>query len=262
MRSSVACNFNPVQPGGSVKRFSVVMFVVLVVLVSSSLASKSKKSDSASVDSGSFGIFVNGKRVATEHFKIDQRDGYSVTTSELKMEDGSKAAQHAELEILANGNLRKYSWNEISPGKAKATVEPSENFLTEHVMPDATQKPLELAFILPPSTVVIDDYFISHREVLLWRYIAGACGQAAPNSQCKLEKSQFGVFIPRQQAPSNVTIEYKGREKIDFKGTQRELDHFDLTAEGLIWSMWVDAGDSYKLVRVAVPTEKTEVVRD
>ena len=245
------------------KRSCLVLCAVLLALVPAEAASKPKKGESAgSVDAGSFGIFVNGKRVATENFKIDQREGYSVTTSELKMEDGSKAAQHAELEILANGNLRKYSWNEISPGKARATVEPSETFLVERVMPDPTQKPIELAFILPPSTVVMDDYFFSHRQVLLWRYIAANCGQAGQGGQCKLEKSQFGVFVPRQQSPSMVTVEYKGREKVQLKGADRELERFDLTTDGLNWSFWVDPGNSYKLMRVAVPTEKTEVVRD
>ena len=243
------------------KRLTVLVFVVLVGLGQAAAASKPKRSDTA-VDAGSFGIFVNGKRVATEHFQIDQREGYSVTTSELKMEDGSKVAQHAELEIMSNGNLRKYSWSEVSPGKARATVEPSDTFLVEHVMPDPAQKPIELAFILPPSTVVMDDYFFSHREVLLWRYIAGGCGQAGSNAQCKLEKSQFGIFVPRQQSPSTVTLEYKGREKVAIKGAEQELDRFDLTAEGLSWSFWVDSANSYKLMRVAVPTEKTEVVRD
>jgi len=245
-----------------VKRFSVVMLVVLLAFAQATGASKQKKSDAGSVDSGSFGIFVNGRRVATENFRIDQRDGYSVTTSELKMEDGSKATQHAELEIQANGNLRRYAWNELSPGKARTTVVPSETFLVEHVMPDPAQKPIELAFILPPSTLVMDDYFFSHREVLLWRYIASACGTSPQGSQCKVEKSQFGVFVPRQQAPSYVTLEYKGREKVDLKGAQRELERFDLTAEGMSWSLWVDSADSYKLMRVAVPSEKTEVVRD
>ena len=245
------------------KRFPVLLLVVCVAFAYCAAASKSsKKATAASVDAGSFGIFVNGRRVATESFKIDQRDGYSVTPSELKMEDGSKAAQHAELQIMANGDLRSYSWNEVSPGKAKTTVAPSDNFIVEHVTADPTRKPLELAFILPPSTLVMDDYFMSHRQVLLWRYIAGGCGQAGPNAQCKLEKSQFGIFVPRQQTPSTVTVEYKGREKVDYKGSQRDLDHFDLTTEGLVWSFWVDSADSYKLVRVAVPTEKTEFIRD
>ena len=47
---------------------------------------------------GSFGIFVNGKRVGTEKFKIQQRGDPSVTTSELKMQQGAyKASQKSEM---------------------------------------------------------------------------------------------------------------------------------------------------------------------
>ena len=213
------------------------------------------------VDSGSFGVFVNGRRVATESFQIHQKEGYSVTTSELKMEDGSKAAQEAELEIMSNGDLRKYEWHELNPTKARATVVTSDNFLIERLTPQPGDKPTELAFILPASTSVVDDYFFSHREILLWRYIATACGPAQ-NNRCRMEKLQFGVFVPRQQTPTMVSLEYKGREKVQIRGAERELDRIDMTADGLQWSFWVDAADSYKLQRILVNSEKTEIVRD
>ncbi len=253
------------------KRSLVVLVPVLLLAVQpcAYAGSKTKKSDTKKtdaapqiVDSGSFGIFVNGKRVATESFQIHQKEGFSVTTSELKMEDGSKAAQEAQLEIMANGDLRKYEWHEVNPTKARATVAPSDNFLIERLTPQPGDKPTELAFILPASTSVVDDYFFSHREILLWRYIATACGQASQNNRCKMEKLQFGVFVPRQQTPTMVSLEYKGREKIQLRGAERELDRVDMTADGLQWSFWVDPADSYKLQRVLVSSEKTEIVRD
>ncbi len=244
------------------KRCSLVVLVLLLSLQLGAASKSTKKSDSANaIDAGSFGIFVNGKRVATENFQIHQRDGYSIASSELKMDDGSKAAQQAQLEILSNGNLRKYEWRELSPGKARATVEPSDQFLIERMTPDPNEKPIELAFILPPSTLVVDDYFFSHRELLLWRYIASGC-PPAQNNQCRLEKLQFGVFVPRQQTPVMITLEYKGREKVQVRGADRELDRFDLTSEGQNWSFWVDTTDNYKLVRILVASENTEVVRD
>ncbi len=250
------------------KRFSVLVSVLLLLALEvgaspDSMASDKKKGEtSQAVDSGSFGIFIDGKRLATETFQIHQYDGYSVTSSELKMEDGSKAAQQSRLEVLSNGNLRKYEWHELSPGKARATVQPSDQFLIERVSPEGSDKPTELAFILPPSTSVVDDYFFSHREVLLWRYIASGCPQPAQNNQCRLGKSRFGIFVPRQQAPTMVTLEYKGREQVPIHGADRQLDRFDMEAEGLNWSFWVDSADGYKLIRILVASEKTEVVRD
>lgn len=247
----------------------ILVFLLLCTLVPFSLAaSKPKKTDKKGeaakiVDSGSFGVFVGGQRVATESFQIQQKEGYSVTSSELKMEDGSKAAQQAELEILANGDLRKYEWHELNPSKARATLHTSDTFLIERITPQPGDKTTELAFILPASTLVLDDYFFSHREILLWRYIATSCSQPAQsNNQCRMGQLQFGVFVPRQQTPAMVTLEYKGREKVQIRGAERELDRVDMKMEGLDWSFWVDFADNYKLQRILVPAEKTEVVRD
>ncbi len=250
------------------KRFSLLVFVLLLLALEVSAApgpkpsTKKKGESSQVVDSGSFGIFVDGKRLATETFQIHQYDGYSITRAELKMEDGSKAAQQSQLEVLSNGNLRKYEWHELSPGKGRASVQPSDQFLIERMSSEGSDKPLELAFILPASTSVVDDYFFSHREVLLWRYLAGAgCGQSQ-NNQCRPEKSKFGIFVPRQQAPTMVTLEYKGREQVQIRGAERQLDRFDMDAEGLNWSFWVDSADRYRLVRILIASEKTEVLRD
>ena len=255
------------------KRSGLILVLALLLSLQLNAFPRSKdtkkaeaKKDSGAnqlVDSGSFGVFVNGQRVATESFQIHQHEGYSVTSSELKMEDGSKASQQSELEILSNGDLRKYEWRELSPTKARATVQPSDTFLVERLTPQPGDKPTELAFILPPSTLVLDDYFFSHREILLWRYIATACGgQPSQDKKCQIGKLQFGVFVPRQQAPTTISLEYKGREKIQLRGAPRELDRFEMTADGLEWSLWVDPADSYKLQRVLVANEKTEVVRD
>ena len=251
------------------KRSGIVLVLALVVSVQlcaypSSKPKKAEKKGEVTqlVDSGSFGVFVNGQRVATETFQINQKEGYSVTTSEVKMEDGSKMSQQAELELMSNGDLRKYEWREVNPGKARTTLQPSDTFLVERLTPQPGEKTSELAFILPPSTLVLDDYFFSHREILLWRYIATACGQSSEKNNCRMEKLQFGIFIPRQQTPGMVSLEYKGREKVPIRGTERELDRFDMTADGLQWSFWVDWADSYKLQRILVSTEKTEIVRD
>ncbi len=245
------------------KRFVIALSILLAVCIPASAGSKtSKKSDTGqAVDAGSFTAFVNGKKVATETFRIDQREGYSTTTAQVKMEDGSNTTLESELQISSNGILRKYEWRELSPGKARADVAPSDQFIVEHVTTEPGAKPAELAFLLPPSTMIVDDYFFSHREILLWRYIAAACTQAQ-NNQCKMDKTQFGIFVPRQQTPTSVTLEYKGREKVQLKGAERELDRFDLAADGLAWSFWVDAADSYKLQRIVIASENTEVVRD
>lgn len=238
------------------------LFPVLLVVACVSAPALDKKTVAGNVvDSGSFGVFVNGRRVATEKFEIEQHGDGNTTRSELKVEDGNtKALQKSELVMTASGLLRKYTWAELSPGKAEATVQPQDQFLVEHLVPGPSEKPIDQPFILPPSTVILDDYFFSHREVLAWRYLAGGCQQTGSQTECKLLPARFGVLIPRQRASVLVNMEYVGKEKVRIRGEERDLNRFKLSGEGIDWALWLD--DTYKLIRVLISGENTEVVRD
>src|SRR5215831_11783451 len=126
------------------------------------------------VDSGTFGIFIGGRRVGTEKFRIVQTSNdLSTTTSEVTVDDGqTRAAQTSELEISSKGELVRYSWQEQAPGRAQATVEPGDAVLMQHVLLGPTDKPVSQKYLLPASTLILDDYFFVHREVLVWRYLA------------------------------------------------------------------------------------------
>ena len=88
------------------------------------------------VDSGSFGVFVNGRRVATESFTVRQEAGGSVANSEVKIEDGSnKPSQTAETQLTGGGELKRYEWHQFTPSKADAIVTPNEPFLVERPAP-------------------------------------------------------------------------------------------------------------------------------
>lgn len=215
------------------------------------------------VDSGSFGIFRQGRRVGTETFTIHQKMDASVVAVQLKIEDGKdKASQTSELQIASNGDLRHYEWKELSPEKAQATVDYNDQFLVEHVTVTPGSKPRERAFLLPPSTVILDDFF-THREVLLWRYLATFCGATLSPQGCKLQPGKFGVFMPREQASGIVALTYEGKDKVTFRGAQRELDRFTLQPEdGPAWTFWMESSYPFKLLRILVPAEGVEVLRD
>ena len=83
----------------------IVPAVLLTMFLGTTLIAKAPSTQT--VDSGSFGIYMNGKRVATETFKVEQRSDMSVARSDLKVQD-SGVAQHSEMELSANGNLLHY----------------------------------------------------------------------------------------------------------------------------------------------------------
>src|SRR5256885_5761293 len=74
----------------------------LLLIVGASVAA-GKEPTGQMVDSGSFGVFMNGKRVATETFSIQQSGGASTTSAQVKEEGGSGASQSSELQITSAG---------------------------------------------------------------------------------------------------------------------------------------------------------------
>jgi hypothetical protein len=239
-----------------------------------------EKAGSKVADSGSFGIFMNGKRVGTETFNItetlksDRNPAYSTATSEIKFDDGHyKAAQSAEMQILPNGDLRSYVWHSTVPQKEESSVEPKDELLIEHIIP-ADQKKLDVQHMLPLSTVILDDNFFSQREVLLWWYLQTGCKRQNNDLLCGTGK--FVVLVPRQHISGNATMELMGQEKVMVKGVERELNKVKLDMSGpqtltwlndqsrdsdsAQWVLWVD--DQYRVIKMTVAGTNIEVVRD
>jgi hypothetical protein len=219
-----------------------------------------KEASGQMVDSGALGVFLNGKRIATETFSIQQSTTGSVISSQFKTEEGAdKAAQSSELQLAPNGDIRKYEWKEIAPGKAQATVAPSNEYLMEHITGSGSEKPEDQPFMLPASTSVLDDYVFIHREVLIWRYLATACKRAGA-VQCPANQKPSSSH---QSAPAffpSLSVEFQGRDKVGIRGAEQELNKFVLHSEGGDWVMWLD--DQFKLQRILVAADSTEVIRD
>lgn len=228
--------------------------LVLIFVAASAMAT------TKTVDSGSFGVFVGGKRVATEKFDIQQRGDVSVATTELRTEDaGNKPTQSTELQLSASGELVKYVWKEVGGAKSQAVVEPDHEFLIEHVSA-ADGKPHDTPFLMPHTTTILDDYSFAQRQILAWKYLASVCSSDQGRLGCRAERAQFGVLIPQQQSASSVYLTLAGKEKVSIRGTERELNRINLETEAGDWVMWFD--DSNKLVRIVVASANTEIVRD
>jgi hypothetical protein len=236
--------------------------VTAVLLAALAFAAEKKDTPTQMVDSGSLGVFVNGRRVATETFSIQQSATGSVISSQFKTEEGTdKSAQSSELQLTPTGDIRKYEWKELSPGKAQATVAPNNEYLMEHITGGPDGKVEDQPFLLPASTNVLDDYFFIHREVLVWRYLATACKQEKGQVQCPAnQKTQFGAMNPHQRTSLPLTVEFSGKDKVSIRGTEQQLNKFVLRSEGGEWIMWLD--DQFKLQRILVTGDNTDVIRD
>jgi hypothetical protein len=233
-----------------------VRLCIAVLVVAAGADSGSKV-----VDSGSFGIFRQGKRVATETFKIEQQPGGSMAKFQLKMDDGSKEpVQTSEMELSSSGALKRYEWHQLIPEKAEALVTPNDPFLMERLVSAAGAKPVQQPFLVPPTTVILDNNFFAQRELLAWRYMAGGCKAGTKEMECKLAPEKFGVLVPQALNTATVTMESVGWEKVPIRGAERNLIRLNLKTDSGDWALWLD--NSYKLVRMLIEGENTEVLRD
>ena len=239
-------------------KLKTLVFAAAIILTAVSLCA-AKTEPGEVVDSGSFGVFVNGKRVATETFSVNQSSAGSIAKSQLKLDNGG-GNQTSELELSPAGQLRRYEWHELSPGKGESIVLPNGEFLTERLTPGPGEKPFEQPFLVGTNTSIVDDYFFLHREILAWRYLASACIQQKGNFQCRTDKVQLGTLVPRQRSSMLVSVQYLSREKVNIGGVARELTKFSLNSESGDWFIWLD--DNLRLVRILIPAENTEVLRD
>jgi hypothetical protein len=241
-----------------------IMFIAcaLTLVVPVSLCAKEKTKEDASklVDSGSFGVFAGGQRVATETFSVKQSPEGSVVSSAFKAAQGeNNAEQSSELQLTPSAELRSYEWKELNPEKSSASVTPDGTFLIER-FGDSDSKQHEQNFLLPPSTAILDDYVFVHRELLAWKYLAIACKRDPGPVQCPMnQKTQFGALNPHMRASMSVSIEFAGRDKLNLHGTQRELSKFVLKSDDGEWAFWLD--DQLKMVRL-LNDNGTEIVRD
>jgi hypothetical protein len=238
---------------------------VLVMLTVATASGNDDKTPAAqNVDSGSFGVFINGQRVATETFSVHQNSSGSSVVSRFKSESGAeKAEQTSEWQMTSSGDLRKYEWKEVSPGQSQAVVVPNQDFLIERFKSSPQEKEQEQPFMLPASSVLLDDYVFVQREVLAWKFLASSCKQDKGALQCPLKQPvQFGALNPHARSSMSVTLQFAGREKVMIRGVERELNRLDLKSDSGDWSLWLDDQDDHFKLQRMTAGEKTEVVRD
>jgi hypothetical protein len=233
----------------------------LAALAGSGADKKDKDAGPKYVDAGTFGVFVRGQRVASETFHIRQQNSNSIIQSELKEGNGTNPAlQKSDLEITATGELLRYDWSQAAGGSL--SVSPNNDFLIEKITTPASTKPAEQPFLMPSTSSILDNNFFIHREVLAWRFLAADCKQEADGLKCQKDPGEFGVLVPQDRTSIHVRLELVGKEKVTIRGSERELLRLNLMGESFTWSLWLDDRDQFKLMRVAIPADNTEVVRD
>jgi hypothetical protein len=213
------------------------------------------------VDSGTFGVFIKGQRVVSESFSVQQQNGNSLIKGQLKeTASPTQTEQKSELEISSAGELLRYEWTNAAG--SSLIVFPKDDFLMERITPSAGAKAAEQPFLMPSTSLILDNNFFVQREVLAWRYLAANCRPEAGNLQCQKGAVEFGALVPQDRTSVRVRVELVGKEKITIHGVEHEFMRLKLSGENFEWNLWVDDHDQFKLMRISIPADDTEVVRD
>jgi hypothetical protein len=238
---------------------AVVVLAGVALVYAGDKKDKAKPAADQIVDSGSFGVFIRGQRVVTETFTVRQENGVSGVKSQLKEITGTGAGQKSDLVINTAGELLRYEWTD---GNGSLVVTPNNEFLLERIAASPSAKAAEQPFLMPNTSAILDNNFFIHREVLAWRYLAANCRPQGGAQKCQKEPADFGVLVPQDRTSLRVRLELVGREKVTIRGTERELLRLNLKGESFAWALWVDDQDKFKLVRVVIADDNTEVLRD
>lgn len=241
--------------------FAAVFAISLPMLAARSKDEKKDKPKSQIVDSGAFEVIVKGQRVVTEDFTIEQENGISIVKAQLKQTTGDDPVkQKSELEFTQQGELLRYEWSQSSGGSL--SVVPDNDFLREKISAPGSNKTAEQPFLMPSTSMILDNNFFVQREVLAWRYLAADCKSDGGNLKCQQGPAEFGVLVPQDRTSMSVRMELVGKEKVRIHGADRDLVRLNLKGENFQWSLWLDDQDHFKLMRVSIPADETEVVRE
>src|SRR5258706_1370630 len=161
--------------------------------------------------------------------------------------------------MTGTGELVRYEW---SDGNGSLIVTPNNEFLLEKISTSPSSKAAEQPFLMPNTSAILDNNFFIHRQVLAWRYLATNCQTQSGALKCQQGAVEFGVLVPQDRTSVRVRMELVGRERITIRGTERELLRLNLKGENFSWALWGDEKDQFKLMRVLVAGDNTEVVRD
>ncbi|HET7439696.1 MAG TPA: hypothetical protein VFJ47_00215, partial [Terriglobales bacterium] len=89
-----------------------------------------------------------------------------------------------------------------------------------------------------------------------------SCKQENGKTLCPKEPAQFGVLVPQERISMRVTLEPVGMEKVKINGTERELLRLHLKDDSGQWMLWLDDQNNFKLMRIVIAADNTEIQRD
>jgi hypothetical protein len=196
-------------------------------------------------DKGKLRVLVNGQDVGKEDFEIS-KNGSNWTakgTSEIQSPQGATHLT-GTLDLRPDGTPMKYEWSMQGAKKASASIAFSGPTASIELHLDGA-KPFTQQFTFnSPKIAVLDNNLYYQYAILARLYDWAAQGLQT-----------FSVLVPQEMTPGNVTVASLGKQDVNGK----QLDELQVKTEDIELDLYLDNG---RLLRIAVPSSKAEIVRE
>lgn len=196
-------------------------------------------------EKGRFRIVVNGQQVGTEDFEIAANGGNWVARGVTDLQS-AKGNSHVSgtLELRPDGTPIRYDWATQGPKKASAAVT-FDGVTATIELHFENAKPFTQQFTFTSPKIAVLDNNLNYQFAVLARlYDWNKRGQ-----------QNFSVLVPQELTPGTATLESMGKQ--DSGG--KSLEELRVKTEDNEIELYLDGP---RLVRVAVPSAKAEIVRE
>ena len=225
---------------------AAIVFPAHAALSGASAAPRPAPVSAFAPDKGKFRILANGALVGAEEYEIAPSGGDWIVRGSSDIHTAQGAPQHVTgtLELRPDGSPVRYEWTTGGDSKASSTVtfNGATAFLEPHTA-GAFPVTQQLSFNSQP-VVVLDDNLYEQYTVLARLY-----------DWTKKGVQTFSVLVPQETTGGNVTVESLGAQ--DAAG--KKLEELRVKTEDNEIDLYLDGS---RLVRIAAPAAKAEIIRE
>ena len=236
------------------RRTSVVGLLVAVssFLVPPRLAAQEPPPPTFSRDEGVFVVYRKGQVVASEEFRIVARGRTIEAQGETEITNPADPSEKlpkttAKLALDSSWNLSSYSWRQTGQAQSRVDLTFNVNLIEVRVNWAGTKSQLR-KFVLPANIAILDNNFMHHFALLLYRYDIARGGS-----------QMFQIFVPQEVRPGLLSVEFLGAETIELGGQSVSLARYKVQTEALAMDLWAD--ETRRLWRISLPAQGIEVIR-
>jgi len=198
-----------------------------------------------------FAISVGGGAITgSEEYSIDKTaDGYRLTSTTLVTRPSGQIVMKQEQTLDIDWGLVHYKLEALVGGTTQI-IEASRQGDKVQLRVQAGVASKENTVDYQPHTLVLDNLIVSHYQILL-----NALGGEAEGSET------WSMVVPQTLAAAQSKLSTAGEATGTLQGRSIQLRKYNLQLGGLLVEFYGDA-ETHMLMRVAVPVQKLEMVRE